>query len=427
LTETELRTIDKASLTATAEKPSAESLAIAVVAKNQPLVAEVELKPLAIPRQLPLPRGAELAEPAVGFWGRHRLFIMTVVLPMTIGAIFLLLVATPRYSSTASFVVKSTKDQSTLSSLAQDAIGTPFISAETYAVSAYLTSRDIVDRLAENDNLRAILSRPEGDFVFRYPTFWLPNNNEFLYQRFQWMATAYVDDTTGISTIEMNAFTAEDAQILAQAALGYAEALVNRMNERMYQDQLASTEHFVAEAQKDVDAIEAELTAFRNVSGSVDPNLVAQSKLKVIQGLSAQLAQVEATIAQQVVLAPTSPTLHALRAQAQSYGDEIEKRKLEIAGASGSEAIKLQTYDQLTLRRSIAAAALSDAVIQRDQARQAAEQQHLYIQVIAQPNIARDYARYPRTSLDLLALLAICLAVFQVLRKLRDFAAEHHP
>ena len=215
-----------------------------------------------------------------------------------------------------------------MSSLAQDALGTPIVTAETYAVSAYLTSRDMVDRLAKNDNLRAILSRPEGDFVFRYPTFWLPDNNEFLYRRFQWMATSNVDDTTGISTIEVNAFNAEDAQTLARTMLGYAEALVDRMNERMYRDQLASAERFVADAQKDVDAIEAELKAFRNVSGSVDPNLVAQSKLQVIAGLSTQLAQVDATIAQQVVLARTSPTLEALRAQAQSYRDEIRKAKL---------------------------------------------------------------------------------------------------
>jgi capsular polysaccharide transport system permease protein len=199
------------------------------------------------------------------------------------------------------------------------------------------------------------------------------------------------------------------------------------MNERLYRDQLASAERFVADAQKDVDAIEAELKVFRNVSGSVDPNLVAQSKLQVIEGLSTQLAQVEATIAQQVVLARGSPTLEALRAQAQSYRDEIEKRKMEIAGASGSEAIKLETYDQLSLRRTLAAQALSDAVTQRDHARQTAEQQHLYIQLISQPNLARDWARYPQASLDLLALLAVCLAVFQVLRKLRDFAAEHRP
>src|SRR5208283_4673693 len=126
------------------------------------------------------------------------------------------------------------------------------------------------DQLAKIDNLREILSRPEGDFVFRYPTFWLPDDNEFLYQRFQWMADATVDSVTNISTIEVNAFRPEDAQALVKAMLGYAEAMVNQMNIRAYEDELAATNRFVAEAQKEVDAVEAELKAYRSASGSLD-------------------------------------------------------------------------------------------------------------------------------------------------------------
>ena len=39
--------------------------------------------------------------------------------------------------------------------------------------------------------------------------------------------SASVDSNTSISTIEVNAFTADDAQVLATAMLEYAEGLVN--------------------------------------------------------------------------------------------------------------------------------------------------------------------------------------------------------
>ena len=290
---------------------------------------------------------------------------------MAIATGFLLFLAAPRYSSTASFIVRSidpNDGQDMLSSLTKGVAST-VASDETYATAAYLTSRDMVDQLDRDDNLRGRLSRAQGDFVFRYPTFWLPDDREFLYRRFQWAATANLDAETGIVTIEANAFTPEDAQSLVQAMLDHAEALLNRMNERFYRSQVVSADRFVAEAQNGLDAIEAELKDFRNRSGSVDPNLVAKSKLDVIQGLSTQLAQIEASIAQQLKLAPTAPALAGLRAQAKSYRDEIEKQKLEIAGAAGSEAVKLQTYDQLTLRRDFALAALASAVAQRDLAR----------------------------------------------------------
>ncbi len=235
------------------------------------------------------------------------------------------------------------------------------------------------------------MSRPGADFLFRYPTFWLPDNNEYLYDRFQWMADAKVDPITNISTIEVNAFSAEDAKAIVVAMLGYAEALVNQMNERAYNDGLTNADRFVAEAQKRLDAVEDALQAYRNASGSVDPNLVAQSKLKVIEGLSTELAHIEATIAQQTAIAPTSPSLAGLRAQAESFRKEIEKRKLEIAGSAGSEAVKLEQYEKLVLQRDLAAKALGAAEAERNLARQDTERQHLYVQLISRPNLSARF------------------------------------
>jgi capsular polysaccharide transport system permease protein len=97
---------------------------------------------------------------------------------------------------------------------------------------------------------------------------------------------------------------------------------------------------------------------------------------------------------------------------------------VEIAGAGGSEAVKLQTYDLLTLRRSLALQALGDAVLQREMARLDAERQHLFVEFISRPNLP-DWPRYPQTAFDLLALLGLCLCVFQVLRYLDRIAVQH--
>jgi BexC/CtrB/KpsE family polysaccharide export inner-membrane protein len=401
----------------------------ATTAELEPNPAGAESHPVldeenhAIEVRLPPSVAGEEFMPPVASRRRHGLFIVTVVVPMAVASLFFFFL-TPRYSSTASFRVRSIEDTSNELRTEQLGISVPLISEDTYSVSAYLTSRDMVEQLAKNDNLRGILSRPRGDLAFRYPTFWLPDNEEFLYRRFQWAATTKVDDGSGISTIEVNAFTPEDAQALAKAMLRYAETLVNRMNQRMYHDQVAASDRFVAEAQEKVDAIEAELRRFRDASGSVDPNLVAQSELNVIQQLSTQLAQAEASIVQQVKLAPTSPALVGLRAQVRSYRDEIERRMLEIAGAGGSEAVKLQTYDLLALRRDLAIQALTDAVGQGEIAREEAERQQLYVDLVSRPSLA-DWPRYPQTTFDLLAFLGICLSVFQILRKLDDIAAMH--
>ena len=413
-------------LTTGDEEGSAPS--IAVVSESGEGLAEAARKRPAFPPEPPIAPGEEESlAPRSGFWRRHRLFIFTVVLPMAVAAGVLFSLA-PRYSSTTTFIVRST-DPNPMNELflhlAPELRTTTISLDDTYVINTYLNSRDLVDQLVKNDHLREVLSRPQADFIFRYPTFWLPDNKEFLFRRFQWMAKAEVDLVTNVSSIEVNAFTPKDAEALAIAMLGYSEAMVNRMNDRFYESQMATAERVVAEAQRNLDAAEAELKAFRSASGSFDPNLVAQSELNVIQGLTTQLAEVQTAIATNRALTTASPQLSGLRAQAQSYRDEIARRTLEMAGGPESEAVKLQSYDQLTLRRDLAVQALSDAVAQREETRQDAKRQHLFVQIVTPPSLSLDWARYPRITLNLLALLAICLAVFVVLRKLCDAALEH--
>ena len=147
----------------------------------------------------------------------------------------------------------------------------------------------------------------------------------------------------------------------------------------------------------------------------------------MITGLETELAQIEATIAQQAKMTPGSPSLAGLHAQSDSFRKEIEKRTLEIAGSARSEAEKLEQYEKLVLMRDLAGKALADAEQERNQAQQDKERQHLYVQMISRPNLAFDFARYPRVTLDLLALLTVCLGVFQLVRLLGGIAAEHRP
>ena len=82
--------------------------ALAIATEQGPVAVEIELEPLPVrPLLKPSPADAAVVNPAVGSWGRYRLFIITVVLPMIIGAVYLVAVATPRFSSSASLLVRS--------------------------------------------------------------------------------------------------------------------------------------------------------------------------------------------------------------------------------------------------------------------------------------------------------------------------------
>ena len=81
-------------------------------------------------------------------------------------------------------------------------------------------------------------------------------------------------------------------------------------------------------------------------------------------------------------------------------------------------------FEELALRRELAAKTLENAVLSRDKARENAENQHLYVQVIRAPSLP-DVARYPRAFIDLAFLLATSAMIFLVLRGFARAAREH--
>jgi len=392
-----------------------------------PFVAEIELLPLRIgggdlmtvepPQPAPVPRP---------FVRRHFLFLVTFVLPVALAAVYLFAIASNRYASQASFLVRSTssgQEVAGLESLVQSK-GTSRATDETFAVIEYLKSRDVLSLLVKNDRLREILASPEADFINRYPNFYSGPNNEWLYWRYLKMVDVQIDSGTGISTIEVSAFRPEDAESLNAALIGYAEAMVNKLNERAYRDALDTANRFVEIAAKELDAAELNLKNHRDLTGIVDPAGETEATLKLIAALSSELARRQAQIQQQEALTPNNPSLAALREQAQSYQSELNRQKALLAGDSASMSNKMTKFDQLKLERDLAVKSMENAVMGRDKAREDSERQHLYVQKITEPNFP-DIAKYPRRFIYFFSVMAAAAILYRTLSALRDIALEH--
>jgi capsular polysaccharide transport system permease protein len=282
----------------------------------------------------------------------------------------------------------------------------------------------VVAKLAHESGLRDMSARPEADMFNRYPGPFTRDNLDALRSRFETMLTQTVDEGTGISRLEVVAFRPEDAQAVANALLKYAEDMVNRLNERAYRDALATSNKFVDSALSGLKDTETALTAYRDASGSVDPSGDAASTMKVIQTLTVQLSHNEASVLEQDAMAPKSQQTAALRERVSALRQEIERLKLKVVGAGPSASSKMGKFEELVLRRELAAKTLENAVLSRDKARENAEIQHLYVQVIRAPSLA-DVARYPRAFVDLAFLIATSAMIFLVLRGFMRAAREH--
>src|SRR5436305_13300526 len=131
-------------------------------------VNEIELEPVHSKGELVVGswwQGSQAPEPEP-LHRRYWLEIFALGLPIALGLIYQLLIASPRYLSESEYMVRtlSGSEMGNLATLFTDQKVTR-ASDETYAVSEYLTSRDAVDALAAHDKLRDILASPQGDCI----------------------------------------------------------------------------------------------------------------------------------------------------------------------------------------------------------------------------------------------------------------------
>src|SRR5215469_1606791 len=92
-----------------------------------------------------------------------------VGLPTLIAGVYYFAIASDLYLSEAKFIVRSPKQVQTsgLGALLQSSGFLGRATEDTNAVQDFIMSRDAVRKLEEKNGLRAVFSRPEGDFVTR--------------------------------------------------------------------------------------------------------------------------------------------------------------------------------------------------------------------------------------------------------------------
>src|SRR6202048_4337278 len=117
---------------------------------------DVGVRPRAAGRALRLFRSLN-----IWFWA-------IVGVPTLAAGIYYFAIASDLYLSEAKFIVRSPK-QVQMSGIGALLQSTGFTRAadDTAAVQDFIMSRDAVRRLEQQDSLRAVFSRPEGDFVTR--------------------------------------------------------------------------------------------------------------------------------------------------------------------------------------------------------------------------------------------------------------------
>lgn len=347
-------------------------------------------------------------------------FVLCVVLPIILGTFYFTSVASDRYAASAGFAVRGVNAGSAI-----DGIGalTGLASAgsttsDSYIVLKYLKSRDIVERLQADMDLRAAYSAPAIDPLSRMDA---DLSIEDFLRYWEGMVRTSFDSTSGIVTVEVQAFSAEDAEQIATLVLRYTDELVNALSVSARQDSVRFAEAEVGRAEERLRTALQDIRDFREQESSINPAASAQLDIELVGGLESRLIDLRARIASiEGSLDANAPSLLALRRQAQALEEQIAAQAAEISGntqSNGPDAAAmtglLATYEALEVEKTFAQQVYQSALSSLEQARAEADRQQRYLAVFTLPAKPED-AIYPKRVQSILMLIAIAFSVWGI-------------
>jgi capsular polysaccharide transport system permease protein len=162
--------------------------------------------------------------------GVNRLFALTVVLPTTIAVVYFGLIASDVYVSESRFVVRSAERQSQTSVVGALLQGTGFSHSQddTYPVIDYIESRDALEELNRGDYIVDAYGK-HGDFLSHFSRH-IDGSFEALWKYYgKHIVSVDLDSTSAITTLQVRAYTANDAEKINEALLEMSERLINRI------------------------------------------------------------------------------------------------------------------------------------------------------------------------------------------------------
>jgi capsular polysaccharide transport system permease protein len=361
-----------------------------------------------------------------GFLGSLNIWFWAIVgLPTLIAGVYFFAIASDLYLSEVKFVVRGPSKGPVSAISAMFSGAGPVVSEDTFAVHQYLLSRDAVRRLEQEDNLRGLLSRPEGDLLTRFPGIWFWRNDfEALYSTYARFVSVEVDGSSGVSTLQVKAYRPEDAQLLASALLRFSEQLVNALNERARQDALSAFQREVDTTQQKITQTQSELTAYRIKQKMLDPKSASAGPLEILGQLSAQLTSAKAQLAEVLKNSPNSPQIPLIRTRLASLDKLMAEERAKITGDSDSVATTLADYERLDLQKLLGEKTLVSAFTSLEAARLEAQRQQLFLETITQPNLA-DYPLYPKRFASFGTIGVTCLLAYGIAWLLVAGIREH--
>lgn len=317
---------------------------------------------------------------------RHRslvwAFIIVVLAPTALAAVYLFAFASDRYASHAGFSVRSEEtvgQADLLQGLTSLSGGSK---TDVAMVHRFLESPEIVATLSESMDLNDLLSPPAFDPAFMRS----PNTFERLTNRWRRLITLSYDSRTGLVSTRVNAFSPEDATRVNEAMLNEAAMMLSRLSAKSREESTALAREELTAARDRLQAARIGMTEFRASTRTVDPASDLEGQLSVMASLQSQM--VEAQIALNLLLESSNhndPRLVTAQNRVAVIASLLEDERTKFGSDRGGFVSRSAEYESLLVELEYAQSQYLSARKALDLALVQAQKSSRYLAVHIQP------------------------------------------
>jgi len=343
-------------------------------------------------------------------------FLLAVVVPTVLTSLYLYFVASPQYVSEFHFSVQSQQQPFILGS-GNSAATSPGGSAalfnyltDNYIVVDYLQSQAALDELMKRVDLEKVYAQPDFDWWYRMGT-GLPAERKLRY--WQSRINASFDMVTGIATVQLRAFSAQDAVKIATDLAQMSDQLVNDLQARSRNDAISFFEKEVDKAEQRLRDARAATRDFRDNEQMAAPEQSADNVVALIAKLDQELTGMRGQLATELTyMTAKAPSVVTLKQRIEATEDQINRLRAEI-GATGADVDKrrlsnlMAGFDELKQNEAFAQQLYQSALTSLETARANAALQHTYVATYVEPRMAESDDGFPRKPETILVVFLV--------------------
>lgn len=345
-------------------------------------------------------------------------FVLLVLAPSTVAAVYFWLLASPQYTAEARFAVRTGEIPKIDGMSNLTGIPVAKIAQDTQIVTNYIHSRTIVEALEQRLDLRSLYGSDDFDWFARFTR---DKPIEKLVDYWKFMSDTSTQLPSGIVTLTVRAFSPDDAKRIADVVMDLSETLVNEMNDRMLLATVADAERELARSADRLSRARAEFQKVRNTEGTLDAGQAGKALADLVTALRGERLRVQQEYeTQSKYVSATAPQMRTLSARLNALADQIAELEAKLttqrASATNDRVLSesLTKFAQQDLERRIAERQYAAASAALEMARVTSERKLVYLAAFVKPSLPQE-SRYPRRTLFTAAVVLGSLALWGAL------------